>query len=149
MKELKVSAIAEGTVIDHIPAEATFKVVEILGLSREQDVVTVGTNLKSSKVGKKGVVKIAGRELSKREVEKIALIAPLATLNIIKGYKVIAKTKLRIPKMLEQVVKCYNPNCISNWEKIPTKFYVMGASPLKLRCHYCERYVAAEDIKIL
>ncbi|MFH1511049.1 MAG: aspartate carbamoyltransferase regulatory subunit [Candidatus Woesearchaeota archaeon] len=149
MKELSVAAISEGTVIDHIPSQQTFKVVEILNLSTTADLVSVATNLESKRMHKKGIVKIGGRELSKREVDKIALVAPRATLNIIKNYKVYRKIMLTIPGEVEKIVKCFNPNCITNHEKVTTKFVVTSKQPLSLKCHYCERIMAGSEMVLL
>lgn len=147
-KTLTVSAIENGTVIDHIPSEATFKVVEILDLSDVDKIISVATNL-SSKLGKKGIIKIEGKNLTPRDAEKIALIAPDATMNIIENYGVIKKTKIKLPDEVINVIKCFNPNCITNNAETKTKFYVLNKTPLKLKCHYCERIMKQEDIELL
>lgn len=148
-KELKISAIEEGTVIDHIPTDATFKVVEILNLENHKGVVSIATNLQSKKIGKKGIVKVGGKSLTQDEVNKIAIVAPDATVNIIKNYVVKEKIKVKTPNVIENVVKCPNPVCITNNEKIATKFYVVKKDPLKIRCHYCERSMGKDDIEIV
>ena len=148
-KMLKISAINEGTVIDHISTINTFKVAEFLNLKEGEDVVTVGMNFESKKLGKKGVIKIGGRFLTKNEVNKIALIAPEANINIIKDYGVKEKFKVEIPDVIKGIIKCANTNCITNKESVRTKFYVLCKDPLKLRCHYCERVVGKEDIGLL
>lgn len=146
MKQLKVSAIREGTVIDHIPSDMTFKIVEILKLDSVKEIISVAANLDSKRTGKKGIIKIGGRFLGEDEVNKIALLAPIATLNIIKDFKVVEKNKLTIPKTVEGFVKCFNPNCVTNHEEIKTKFHVVSEKPLKIRCHYCERAMGSNDI---
>ena len=148
-KELKISAIDEGTVIDHIPTDATFKVVEILDLENHKGVVSIATNLQSKSIGKKGIVKVGGKSLTQNEVNKIAIVAPEATVNIIKNYDVKEKIKVKTPDVIDNVVKCSNPVCITNNEQVPTKFYVVKKDPLKIRCHYCERSMGKEDIKII
>jgi aspartate carbamoyltransferase regulatory subunit len=148
-KELSVSAIDEGTVIDHIPSDATLNVVDILDLKNMNTMILIAKNLPSKKMGKKGIVKIEGKSLTKEEVDKIAIVAPDATVNIIKGYEVKKKIKVAIPEVFDKVIKCSNPNCITNNEKVPTKFYVLGKKPLKVRCHYCERSMQQEDISLL
>ncbi len=147
-KTLKISAIREGTVIDHIPSNNTFKVAEILGLKEHDNIVTVAMNLPSKKIKKKGIIKVGGKFLSKQEVNKIAIIAPLATLNIIKDYEVKEKIKLTIPDIINELIKCSNPNCITNLEQVPTKFFVVSREPLKVRCNHCERSMISEDIEI-
>ncbi|MCH8329655.1 MAG: aspartate carbamoyltransferase regulatory subunit [Nanoarchaeota archaeon] len=148
-KQLSVSAIKEGTVIDHIPSNATLKVVDILDLKGIRSIISIVTNLTSKKMGKKGIIKVGGKNLTKEEVDKIALIAPNATVNIIKDYDVKQKIKVTIPETINKIIKCSNPNCMTNNEKVTTKFYVLNKNPLKVRCHYCERNMDKEDISLL
>ena len=148
-RELKISAIDEGTVIDHIPTDATFKVVEILDLENHRGIVSIATNLQSKSIGKKGIVKVGGKSLTQDEVNKIAIVAPDATVNIIKNYGVREKIKVKTPEIIDNVVKCSNPVCITNNEQVPTKFYVVKKDPLKIKCHYCERSMGKEDIEII
>jgi len=148
-KEQSVSAIKDGTVVDHIPGNVAFKVVEILDLKGIRGIISVATNLTSKKTGKKGIIKISGKDLTKEEVDKIALIAPDATVNIIKNYYVKEKIKVTLPPIINKIIKCSNPNCITNVEKTATKFYVLGKEPLKVKCHYCERNMNKEDISLL
>lgn len=148
MRQLPVSAIRDGTVIDQIDSKSTFSVSEILSLQDEDQVLLVGINLSSKKLGKKGIIKIGGKFLTQEEVNKIALIAPDATLNIIKDYEVVKKIKVELSDTVESIVKCFNPNCISNHQIIRNKFHVVSKSPVKLRCHYCERLMVAKDIEL-
>lgn len=148
-KELSISAIKEGSVIDHIPSNATLKVVDILDLKGIRGIISIATNLSSKAMGKKGIIKISGKDLTKEEVDKIALIAPHATVNIISNYDVKQKIKVSIPSTINKIIKCSNPNCITNNEKVTTKFYVLGKDPLKVVCHYCERNMEKEDISLL
>jgi aspartate carbamoyltransferase regulatory subunit len=149
MKELNISAISDGTVIDHIPAEHTFKVVAILNLPSFRQVVSIASNLDSGKMGKKGIIKVGGLSLRERDVQKIALLAPDATLNIIKDFKVIKKRKLSIPPELDHIVKCFNPHCITNREPVPTRFTVETKEPLTLRCRHCERVMKREEMELI
>ncbi len=149
MKELKISAIKEGAVIDHLSPENAFKVVEILNLKERDNPVMVGINFSSEKIGKKGIIKIGNSFPTKEEIDKIALIAPEANLNIIKDYSVISKEKVKIPDVLEIIMKCANPKCITNVENYKTKFYVLEKVPLKMRCHYCERIMESSDIELV
>ena len=148
-KELSVSAIKEGTVIDHIPSDATLKVADILDLEGIRSIISIATNLASKTMGKKGIIKIGGKNLTKEETDKIALIAPDATVNIIQNYGVKKKIKVAIPSIVDKIIKCSNPNCITNNEKVMTRFYVLNKNPLKVRCHYCERNMGKEDIALL
>lgn len=138
LKEFKVDAIKDGTVIDHIPAGKVFTIVSILGIGAN-DQVMIGTNLASSKYGKKDVIKIENRVLSGAEIESIALIAQNATISIIKDFVSQKKFKVEIPDMINAVIQCPNHHCITNAEDIPSRFTVESRKPLKVRCCYCER----------
>lgn len=140
-KELKVSALENGTVIDHIPARALFHAIRILDLDKEMhNQVYFGTNLSSAKYGKKGIIKVRDRYFESNEISKIALVAPTATLIEIKGFEVVRKTRIDIPTEVNNFVKCFNPKCITNHQAVPTKFKVItDGGELKLKCHYCEK----------
>jgi aspartate carbamoyltransferase regulatory subunit len=145
-KELSVSAIKDGTVIDHIDAAATFKVADILKVANETSSVLVGMNLPSKLVGKKGVIKVENRMLSPIEVNRIAIVAPDATVNIIRDFRVVEKFRVKLPDVIEGLVRCYNPECISNTERIPGRFTVESRNPIRLHCHYCERSMQGAEI---
>ena len=105
-KELKVAALKEGTVIDHIPSDKLFKVIAILNLKNASSQITFGYNLDSAKLGKKAIIKISEKFLEQNEVNKVALIAPHAKINIIRDYKVVEKMTLSYPQEVIGVVKC-------------------------------------------
>ncbi len=147
--KLKVSAINEGTVIDHIPAKNLFKVISILGLDKIENQITFGTNLESEKLGSKAIIKVSDKFFEDDEINKIALIAPHAKLNIIRDYEVVEKKVVEIPKEIVGIVKCFNPKCITNNEKITTRFKVVDTSPIALRCRYCEKHTVGEQIKMV
>jgi aspartate carbamoyltransferase regulatory subunit len=147
-KELRVSKIKNGTVIDHINGGYALDVVKILGITgREKHVMTIAVNVPSKRVGVKDIVKIEGRALSSREVNRIALVAPHATINIIRDYAVERKLEVKLPRLIEGIIKCVNPGCISNSnEPAETKFYVQGEEPLLLKCHYCGYVLEKADV---
>ncbi len=145
-KELKVSAIENGTVIDHIPSGNVFQVIKILNLAEYQNQLLIATNLDSRKMGKKGIIKVTNKFFKSDEINKIALVAPSATLIIIKNFEVIEKKQVEVPDFAENIVKCFNPNCITNNEEISTMFTVIDKQELKLRCHYCEKITARKNI---
>ena len=147
--KLKVSAIKEGTVIDHIPAENLFKVITILGLDKIKNQITFGTNLESDKLGSKAIIKVSDKFFENDEINKIALIAPHAKLNIIKDYEVVEKKIVEIPEQIKGIVKCFNPKCITNNEKITTCFSVVDTLPTALKCRYCEKLTIGEQMKML
>jgi aspartate carbamoyltransferase regulatory subunit len=146
-KELKVRKIEQGTVIDHIKAGCAFSVLRILQLIDYKGTLSVLSNVPSRKLGQKDIIKIEGRELNPEEVDKIALIAPKATINIIRNFKVVRKEKVKLPSVIRGIVKCVNPTCISNQkEPIEPMFVVEREEPLRLRCHYCRRTLEREDV---
>jgi len=149
MKKLEVSAIEEGTVIDQIANKSTFKVANILNIQNIEQVVLVAFNLTSKKLGKKGIIKIGGKLLTQEEVNKISLIAPDATVNIIKDSEVVKKFKVDIPDSIEEFMKCFNPNCVSNHQNILSRFHVINKNPIRIRCHYCERHMGVDDIELV
>ncbi len=148
-KQLNVSAIENGTVIDHIPAENYYQVLRILNLENSKYTVFGGTNLDSKKMGKKGIIKVSDKFFELEEINKVALAAPHATLIIIKDYKIIEKKKVEIPDKINKFVKCFNPNCITNHQDIPTKFKVISKESLQLQCHYCEKITSKINIKFM
>ena len=147
VKTIKVNAIKNGTVIDHIAAGKVLKVIEILNLTGDNTVM-IGMNLGSNKLGKKDIIKIEKRELSKKEVNSIALISPSATLIIINDFEVKSKTSLDMPEYVEEHIICPNPKCITNSEEIPSKYYINNTEPATARCLYCEKKYLVEDLKI-
>jgi len=148
-KELLVRKIENGTVIDHIPAGNALNVLRILGIKGSEGLrIAIVMNVESRKLGRKDIVKIENRELHPEEVNMIALIAPAATINIVKNYSVIKKVKVKLPETIENIVRCSNPNCITNQarEYVKPKFKVISKDPLILQCTYCERFTFKEDI---
>ncbi len=148
-KQLSVSAIENGTVIDHIPAKNLFKVIQILGLEHIDNPITFGSNLSSRKLGKKAIVKLADIFFEDDDINRIALVAPQAKLNIIRDYEVVDKSVVEVPEDIIGIAKCMNPKCITNYEKVITKFKVVSKDNVSLKCHYCEKITDQEHLEIL
>ena len=146
-KELLIGAIKDGIVIDHIPSKKVFLIVEILKLKNYSQRITVATNMPSSSLVKKGIIKIEDKILQENELNNISLIAPDATINIIEDYEVVEKTKLERLDEVEEIVKCDNPKCISNHENIKTKF-VRLKEENKYKCFYCEKIISEDEIHL-
>ncbi len=146
--ELRVSKINNGTVIDHISGGYALDVVKILGITgKEKRVMTIAVNVPSKRFGIKDIVKIEGRALSAQEVNKIALVAPHASINIIKNYEVVEKLEVKLPKIIEGIVRCINPRCVSNSdEPVSSKFIVKSSEPLVLKCQYCGVSLQQQDV---
>lgn len=138
--QLKVSAIKDGTVLDHIPAQNVFQVVDILDLIHSDKPVTIGSNLESKSLGRKGIIKIADRFFEDEELGRIALAAPDATVNIIRDYEVVSKKKIDLPAEVIGIAKCSNPMCVTNRQPVTTRFTtIVDHKIVKLLCHYCEK----------
>lgn len=148
-KELAVAALRNGTVIDHIPSSALFKAVRILGIENLESSVTIGYNLESQKLGKKGIIKVADVEFDEATLNRIALIAPTAVVNIIRDFNVTEKRRVKTPESFIGIVKCPNPKCITNNEPMTTRFRVIENDPVVIRCHYCEHAVKGKDAEVL
>jgi len=147
-KNSRVSRIKDGTVIDHISAGYALDVIKILGITgHEKQVMTIAVNVPSERIRVKDLVKIEGRALNRMEVNRIALLAPRATINIIRNYVVVEKQEVQLPKVIEDIIKCNNPMCVSNAaEPVASKFYVEDEEPLLLKCHYCGYILEKADV---
>ena len=148
-KKLQVSAIKDGTVIDHIPASNLFKVINILNLNKVETQMTFGSNFESKKLGSKAIIKLSDVFFADNDINKIALVAPEAKLNIIRDYKVVEKKIVEVPESIKGIAKCMNPKCITNHEGIVTKFTVVSKKDVAIKCHYCEKITDAEHMEIL
>ena len=144
-KELAVAALRHGTVIDHIPSAALFKAVKILGIEGLDTSVTIGNNLESHRLGRKGIIKVAGTYFPEATLNRIALIAPTAKINIIRDFEVTEKHPVTLPDTITGIVRCSNPKCITNNEPMDTRFEVVDREDVAIRCHYCGRIVKAAD----
>jgi aspartate carbamoyltransferase regulatory subunit len=143
--ELVVSALENGTVIDHIPSKTVFQVIKMLNLDTFDNQILFGTNLDSKRYGKKGIIKVKNKYFEKEEINKIAIVAPTATLIVIKNFEIIEKKAVEVPEIVDKFIKCINPNCVTNHENIQTRFSVIDKEAMKLQCHYCEKTTSKEN----
>jgi aspartate carbamoyltransferase regulatory subunit len=148
-KELQVAALENGTAIDHIPTDAVFKVVALLQLQKLDNRITIGNNLRSNKMGKKGIIKVSDKYFREDELNRIALVAPNVNLNIIKDFEVVEKKKVILPDEIVEIVKCNNPKCITNNEPMKTRFHVIDKEKVELQCHYCEMKIRKEEVVLI
>ncbi len=147
--EMQVKAIKNGTVIDHIPSDKLFQVVTILGLDSIENEITIGNHLSSHQMGTKGIIKISDCFFEKDVLNRIALVAPRAKINLIRNYDVVEKIVLEIPDEIHGLVRCVNPKCITNNEPMEAHYTVVDRNPLALKCRYCEREMAASEMKLI
>ena len=147
--ELLVAALENGTVIDHIPSELVFTIAQLLELDKLSSSVTIGYNLNSQKIGKKGVIKVADKFFSDEEISRLSVVAPNVVLNIIRNFDVVEKEEVIIPDELHGIVRCGNPKCISNNEPMNSFFHVVDKENGVLKCHYCEKEQNKDKVKLV
>ena len=146
---LKVSAIKDGTVLDHIPSQNIFRVLDLLDLQNSENPVTIGINLESKTLRHKGIIKIADRYFTDEEVNKLSVIVPNIVLTTIHDYDVTEKRHITMPDEIHNIVRCPNPKCITNHEPMHTTFDVIDKDNGTLRCRYCNKEIRKEDIRLL
>ncbi len=147
-KTLSVSAIQHGSVVDHVPVGKATHIISLLNLISLQKKVTVGLNLQSKSMKQKDLLKIEGHEITTEEGRRIAILAPHATVVIIKDYSIIRKFAVELPEYIKNMFVCPYANCITNHERVETYFKVYPHGKfIKLQCNYCERIYTHEDIK--
>lgn len=145
MRGPKDFRLHEGTVIDHLPAGTAVRALQILKLPRKGP-VTVGMNVPSDRYSKKDIVRVEGLELSKEELDRLALMGQRITVSLVREGNVADKVVLETPLRVEGILCCPNPTCITNQEEVPTVFHRVGDFPYRFRCHHCERVTVA-DVK--
>lgn len=149
-QEYQVRAISDGTVIDHLPPSSIFKVIRLLHLEETTNPVIFGSNLDSRLLGKKALLKIVDQYFDEGELGYLTLVAPSATISVIRDFNVVEKRQITPPEVVEGFVRCANPMCITNHERITTHFNVIQQSgELSLRCKYCEKITQQEQIEIV
>lgn len=135
---LSVEKIKNGTVIDHIEAGRGLHVMSLLGVSfGYEGILALVMNVPSKSMGRKDILKIDGKRVDQKDVDKISVVAPRATFNIITDSNVVEKRKVSLPERLLAAFKCPNPKCVTNSEKVETCFSVEKGP--RMRCGHCER----------
>lgn len=147
--ERQVAAIKNGTVIDHIPAEKTYQVVNLLQLETLETPVTIGYNYPSNKIGRKGIIKVSDKFFTDEEISRLSVVAQNVVLNIIHDYEVVEKKTVKTPDELRGIVKCNNPKCITNNEPMNTVFHVVNKEKGILKCHYCDKEQFVEKVELV
>ena len=148
-RSLIVSALDHGTVIDHIPCDRLFEVINLLHLEQMTSKVTIGFNLKSNKMGTKSIIKIADKFFSDEELNQLSVVAPDVTLVIIRNYEVVEKRRVSLPSEIKGIIKCNNPKCITNNEPMRTLFHLVPENPQLVRCHYCNHEQKIKNAKLV
>ena len=148
-KTLSVSAIKDGTVIDHIKSGNALRIIHLLGLLNSHHQITLGLNLPSKRFGKKDILKIEGLELTSEQANEVVVFAPNVTINLVKNFEVTGKVKTHLPSSITDVFICPNLLCISQEKNVESMFYIEEeGKQLALTCHYCERRFDRDHIKV-
>ena len=147
--ELMVRRIKEGTVIDHIDEGRGLQVLGALGIDAHNgSLITIALNVPSGKFRKKDIIKVENKFLMGDDTNKLAVIAPRATINIIKDYKLVEKRRVALPNEIDRIFRCTNPDCITNsTEHIESVMDVMDKEGMVLKCRYCSRVLDVNRIK--
>ena len=147
--ELMVRRIKEGTVIDHIDEGKGIQVLDALRIDgKDGSLITIALNVPSGKSKKKDIIKVENKFLKDDDTNKIAVIAPKATINIIKNYKLIEKRRVSLPNEIDRIFRCSNPDCITNSaEHIESVMDLIDKETMILKCRYCARILDVNKIK--
>lgn len=146
---LSVSAIKNGTVIDHIPQGQALGIIHLLSLLKRKFKIMVGMNLPSKRLGSKDLIKIENHTLTDDEANEVVVFAPPVTINIIKNFEVLNKMKTHLPNAMHGVFTCPNPACVTQEEPVDSHFYVgQEGKMIKLTCHYCEKVFHRDQVKV-
>jgi aspartate carbamoyltransferase regulatory subunit len=144
----QVAALRHGTVVDHLNAGMALKALEVIGVPKS-GAALLGIGLESAKMGRKDILKLENVELTQCEIDKLAVFGPQATVSFIRDFKVVRKFNVKLPEAITGILKCPNPNCVTNHERIETRFKVETEKPLHVRCHYCERRIRESEFVLL
>jgi len=144
-----VRRIKEGTVIDHIDEGKGLQVLAALRIDGgDGSLITIALNVPSGKFKKKDIIKVENKFLVDDDTNKLAVIAPKATINIIKNYKLVEKRRVSLPNEIDRIFRCSNPECITNsQEHIESIMDVMDKDGRVLKCRYCGRVLDVNQLK--
>ncbi len=144
----QVAALRSGTVVDHLNPGMALKALQLIGLPADATAL-IGVNLSSAKMGRKDILKLENFEIQPEQVERLAVLGPKASVCYIRDYTVVRKVQVRLPERIEALLRCPNPACITNHDRITTRFDVERQGPTLVRCHYCERLISEDEFVLL
>lgn len=148
-KTLSVSAIQNGTVIDHIAPGQALRIIHMLHLLEKNLRITVGLNLNSKRLKLKDLIKIENYILTNKDANEVTIFAPAATINIIKNFEVVEKFVISLPESVCNVFVCPNPSCITHVEQVESFFQISEHSKqVQLRCKYCEKIFDRNQVAV-
>lgn len=144
----QVTALRNGTVVDHLNPGMALKALQVLGVPKD-GAALLGIHLVSAKMGRKDILKLENVELGPTDVARLAVFGPHATVSLIRDFKVLRKVHVELPDVITGILRCPNPNCVTNHERIETRFDVEARSPIRVRCRYCERRILETEFTLL
>jgi aspartate carbamoyltransferase regulatory subunit len=145
-KTLSVTAICEGTVIDHIQSGQGLRILRLMKFHSAPP-ITLGLNLKSESMGLKDLIKVEQVFLSPDQTAQSSLFSPQATVNVIQNYQITSKYKVSLPETIDEILSCRNPLCVTQDERLPARFSVLDiGGRINLRCQFCEKTHLREDL---
>ena len=147
-RQHQVAALRRGTVVDHLSPGMALKALQLIGVP-SRDAALIGVNLFSEKMGRKDILKLENLDLTDHQIERLAVLGPNASVCFIREYEVVRKVLVTLPERISGVLRCLNPNCITNHDRLETKFDVERRSPTLVRCHYCERLIRESEFELL
>lgn len=100
---LNISGLNEGIVIDHIQAGGAMKIYEYLNLEKLDCQVAIIKNARSSKMGKKDIIKIEGP--LDIDLNVLGVLDHNITINIIKDNRIANKKFLELPDTVTNIIK--------------------------------------------
>lgn len=135
---LTISGIQEGFVLDHIKAGMSLQIYHDLKLDELDCTVAIIKNVKSSKMGRKDILKVEC-PVEALDLDILGFIDHNITVNVIKDNTIVEKKDLHLPKQIKNVIKCKNPRCITSIEQELDQIFVLSDPEKEVyRCMYCE-----------
>lgn len=147
-RQQQVAALRHGTVVDHLSPGMALKALQLIGVPKVHAAL-IGVNLFSAKMGRKDILKLENLELTDDQIQRLAVLGPNASVCYIREYEVVRKVQVELPERIAGVLRCPNPSCITNHDRLETRFDVERKSPTVVRCHYCERLIRESEFTLL
>ena len=144
----QVTALRNGTVVDHLNAGMALKALQMLGVPKD-GAALLGIHLESAKMGRKDILKLENVELGPTDIARLAVFGPHATVSVIRDYQVLSKVHVELPDVITGILRCPNPNCVTNHERIATGFDVESRASVRVRCRYCERRILESEFTLI
>ena len=134
---MEVTSIRNGIIIDHVPAGTALKVLQYLNIDPTSTKLALIMNTDSRQYGSKDIIKI--EDAGDLNLDVLGFIARQATIDIVRGGKIVRKEKPNLPEHMVNVIKCKNPRCVTTTERgIDQMFHLVHSERQEYRCDYCD-----------